>query len=339
MMDELLRAAFDRHEEFVPVAADLRPAIAAGARRRRARRRWAWSGGALLMLALLAVVPQVLPLRPPAIAQLSLGDAPPAHPMQFLLLGTDRKPGAVAEPVRADAIVLLHVDPATRTVYQISIPGDLLLDLPGFGTQKASAAFLFGGYSLTAQAVTGLTGIPIDGGAVVDFEGMQTITKAAGGVELCVDERAVSTHVFLDSEGRVTHDVGAGHPVVYEVGCRHFAAWEALDYLRLGGTSEARDRHLRQYLAAMVRQLSDPVQLSRMIPVASGAVDLHLGDASLATLASAAHLDPARVLGVRLPTRPGDGGLLPAPGGDGLYTALRTTTVPAWLAAHPEQVG
>src|SRR6185369_8303126 len=116
----------------------------------------------------------------------------------FLLLGTDRRPESAGDTVRADAILLLHVDADTRTVYQLSIPRDLLVEVPNFGTQQAGTAFVFGGYELTSRLVGSLLGVQIDGGAVIDFAGMQRVTDAVGGVDLCVDQRTVSTHLGLD---------------------------------------------------------------------------------------------------------------------------------------------
>jgi LCP family protein required for cell wall assembly len=338
-MDDLLRDTFARHEDLVPVAAGLRPAIASGARRRRLRRRWTWSCAAAVVVAALFAAPLALPDRPSTHNLLLAG---PVKPLHFLLLGTDRRQGDVGAQVRADAIILLHVDPAARTAYQVSIPRDLLLDLPGFGAQKAGGAYVFGGYSLTAQSVTGLTGIPIDAGAVVDFAGMEAVTKAVGGIDLCVDQRTESAHLAYDAHGGVVPRSPGSKPVVYEVGCRHFAAYEALDYLRQPTSvsgSDDRDRHLRQYLAALARQLSDPGKLAKLLPVAGKSLDLHLGDMSLTSLTAVlGQLDSTRIPGVRLPSRLDGASLRPLPGGDGLYTALRTATVPAWLSAHPQYV-
>src|SRR5262249_30652019 len=123
VIDELLRETFARHEDLVPSAADLRPVIAAGTRRRRIfRRRLAWSASLFAVL-LMAPLLLLLPSAPPRSESLSLSTPP--RPLRFLLLGIDRKPGAAGEPARADAILLLQVDPATGTAYQVSVPRDL----------------------------------------------------------------------------------------------------------------------------------------------------------------------------------------------------------------------
>lgn len=344
-----LNAAFANHERDVPDAAALRPAIAAGFRRRRARRRWTVSGGVALALALVAVLPLSVLDRafldrsrldrdtPPPQSLLS-ADAPDV--MNLLLLGTDRRPQSAGDTVRADAILLLHVDPHTRTVYQLTIPRELLVDVPNFGRQQVNNAYVFGGYDLTSRVVGTLLGIQLDGGVVVDFTGMQRVTDAVGGVDLCVDQRTVSMHLGREKTGAAAPLRTGMQPVVYEPGCRHFAGWEALDYIRqrqsLARGGDDRDTHVRQFLAALARQLSDPVKLAKAMPVAKGALDLHLGDTSLPALAGAlAGFDSARVPGLKLPVGQ-DHAVLPD--GDGLFAALRAGTVPAWAAAHPQYV-
>jgi LCP family protein required for cell wall assembly len=337
-----LSAAFARHEQDVPVAAALRPAIAAGVRKRRARRRWTLSGAVAFVLALAGSMPLALPDRAvPPVRTESLLAAGSPDVGNFLLLGTDRRPEAAGETVRADAILLLHIDADTRAVYQLSIPRDLLVDVPNFGTQQVGTAFVFGGYELTARLVGDLLGVQIDGGAVVDFAGLQRVTDAVGGVDLCVDQQTVSIHLGYDGPtGRVVPLRSGMTPVIYEPGCRHFAGWQVLDYVRqrqsLVGGVEDRDTHVRQLLAALARQLGDPVKLAKALPVAGSALDLHLDDMSLPVLAGMlAGFDASRVPGLRLPTGP-DRSLLPS--GDGLVGALRNGTVPAWAAAHPQYV-
>ncbi|MEV4507879.1 LCP family protein [Dactylosporangium sp. NPDC049525] len=338
-----LTAAFARHEQDVPVAAALRPAIAAGVRKRRTRRRWMLSGVTALVLALAGSLPLALPDRPmpPVHTESLLGVGSP-DVGNFLLLGTDRRPESPGETVRADAILLLHVDADTRTVFQLSIPRDLLLEVPNFGTQQVGTAFVFGGYELTSRLVGNLLGVQIDGGAVIDFTAMQRITEAVGGVELCVEQQTISIHLGYDpSTGHVVPLRSGMQPVIYEPGCRHFAGWQALDYVRqrqsLAQGGDDRDAHVRQLLAALARQLGDPVKLAKAMPVAGSALDLHLGDVSLPMLAGMlAGFDTAAVPGLKLPMGQ-DRTVLPD--GDGLLTALRNGTVPAWALAHPQYVG
>ncbi|MFG2038664.1 LCP family protein [Dactylosporangium sp. NPDC048998] len=335
MIDGLLRDTFARHEELVPAAPPgLRAAILTGARRRRVRRRWAWTGlltGVLVIVALLAVPVTALPGQT-AHRQV----AAPSAPMHLLLVGIDHAGEEPAAQVRADAMVLVHIDPAARTAYAVMVPRDLMLNLPGLGRQRADGAYLVGGYRRAADAMARLTGVPLDGGVVVDIAAMESITGAAGGVDLCVERRIQSRHLAYDGQGGVAEPAYGRAPVVYEPGCRHYDAREAVDYLReAAGAGD--ERGLRQYLTAMAVAASDPVRLPALLAAAGAGVELHLGAGSLAGLAGTLRgIDPGRVSGVRLPSTPSDTGQEPLPDGDGLYDALRAGRVGSWLAAHPQ---
>ncbi|HTJ36863.1 MAG TPA: LCP family protein [Dactylosporangium sp.] len=328
-MDQLLRDTFARHENLVPIAPPgLHAAILTGARRRRARRRWAWTGlftGVIVAVALLAVpvAPRPDGTRPQAAAS--------SAPIHLLLVGIDRAGDEPPAQVRADSLVLVHIDPGARAAYAIVVPPDFPLDLPGLGPQRADGAYLVGGYKPAAEAISRLAGVRLDGGAVVDLAAMESITDAAGGLDLCVERRVQSRHLAYDDNGNLGEPGPGRAPVVYEPGCHHFDSREAVDYLRISAGS-GDQRAVRAYLAALAAAASDPARLPALLTAAGQGLELHLGAGALGSLTGLAHalraVDPQRVTAIRLPTG--------VPPGDGLYAALQTGRVGEWLAAHPQ---
>ncbi|MFB9450944.1 LCP family protein [Dactylosporangium vinaceum] len=275
MMDDLLRETFARREELVPVATpELGESIVVGARRLRALRRWVFSGLTFLcsMLTLLLMPFLSGPRTAPPVAA-----PPPGQPLNLLVIGVDRGSGEPVQ-VNANAIVLLHVNPGARTAYEVLLPRDFLLDLPGLGRQRADGAYLVGGYKLVAEAVAGLTGLALDGGAVIDVGGLETVTRAAGGVDLCAP------------------------------GCRHYDPHEAVDRLRqslVAGDGQV----LHQYLTALAKAAAKPAVLA----AAGASVELHRGSASLLDLPQRlGAVDPAGISAVKLPDRPAGDGLYDA---------------------------
>ncbi|MET7398165.1 LCP family protein [Dactylosporangium sp. NPDC005572] len=337
-MEQLLRDTFARHEELAPPATqELRSAIALGARRRRIRRRFGAASGAFIaVLAVISVF--ALTTKPPRSAD-ALFEAPEKpEKLTLLLLGTDRRQTqSPDEPVRSDAIILLHVDPAAGKAFQISIPRDLLV-ATSRGKDKINGEFYFGGYDATAQVVSTLAGLPIDGGAVVDFAGLQRVINQLGGVDLCVDQRTVSAHLGRTRSGEIVSLKPGAQPIVYEPGCRRFQGWEAIDYVRQRKDVD-RDRHLRDLLAALAHSVpvTDPVSLSKLLSVLPESVDLHLGSRSLTTVAfQLAHIGADGLVGLRLPTRLTEQGtVVLTPDADGLFAAMRAGTLTEWLVAHP----
>jgi polyisoprenyl-teichoic acid--peptidoglycan teichoic acid transferase len=229
-------------------------------------------------------------------------------PVNLLLVGIDERPDNPDGGARSDAIIIVHI-PATRgQAFLISIPRDAYVDIPPFpatgypgGQGKINSAFEHGlennggragGFRLLAMTIKQLTGISFNGGAIVDFGGFQSLVAALGGVDMCVDERVVSVHIGTDAEGRfhppyanvdsTPVPVPGITPQVYEPGCQHLNAWQALDYVRqrelIADGDYGRQRHQQQFLQAVVRKasssgvLANPIKLDAVLRTAGQAL-------------------------------------------------------------------
>ncbi|MEU0554863.1 LCP family protein [Dactylosporangium sp. NPDC006015] len=241
--------------------------------------------------------------RPPP-RQITIESAPRWSPppasaqpgRNILLVGIDARPGEDQAGARADSIIVLHVSAGGDRAWLVSLPRDTRVEIPGHGTDKLNAAFAAGsqggggragGFALLATTVRQLTGLAFDAGAIIDFAGLRRVVDAVGGVDLCVDVRTVSVHIGWDAQGRQTapfrlipptfrpERIPGVRPQVYEVGCRHFAGWEALDYVRqrelLPDGDYGRQRHQQQLLTALGRRvtsagvLGNPLALDRTL--------------------------------------------------------------------------
>jgi LCP family protein required for cell wall assembly len=224
-------------------------------------------------------------------------------PLNILLVGVDERPDGT-EPIRSDSIIIVHVNAAHDQAYLVSIPRDLVVDIPpypkaGFpgGTDKINAAFAYGSQAGGGRnggvELLGLTikrnfaGITFDAGAIVDFGGFQSVVRALGGVDMCIDERVESHHVGTGPDGRFLAPDQGGRPVVYEPGCRHLEPWQALDYVRqrygLPNGDYDRQRHQQQFLKAVLKEARDlgvtrnPMKLYQIMKASGNAltVDTH----------------------------------------------------------------
>lgn len=110
----------------------------------------------------------------------------------ILLLGVDSN-GSHSDPwrgTRSDTIVLLNIDPRTRSVNAISVPRDSKVYLPGeFGVQKINAAHALGGIKLTKQTVEDALGVKIDRYIMVSDDAVSKLVDAVGGVPIYVEKR------------------------------------------------------------------------------------------------------------------------------------------------------
>ncbi len=101
-------------------------------------------------------------------------------PLNFLLMGSDsRNPD---ERGRSDTLMIAHLNASRDTLYLISLPRDMYVDIPGHGKNKINAAYAFGGPRLTVKTVQNIIGARIDHTAMIDFEGFVGLTTDVGGV-------------------------------------------------------------------------------------------------------------------------------------------------------------
>lgn len=114
-------------------------------------------------------------------------------PSTTLVIGTDggSAPGR-GDARRSDSLLLIHTDPGKHRVTYLSIPRDLRVDIPGFGSGKINSANQFGGPALTLATVRNLTGLPIHHAVVVDFDGFKDLIDALGGIEVNVPKPILS---------------------------------------------------------------------------------------------------------------------------------------------------
>ena len=211
----------------------------------------------------------------------------------ILLIGSDSRSGdGNAEygrdsgTERSDTTILLHLAADRRSATAVSLPRDLMVDVPGClrpdGTRTEpmfamfNYAFQVGGSGCTIRTVEKLTNVRIDHHMVVDFHGFKDMVDAVDGVDVCLKApiRDKAAKLRLPA-GRVTLD-----------------GEQALGYVRarksLGNGSDT-DRMDRQqgFLGALVNKVqSDDVLFNpvKLYPVLDAGTSSLTTDPELANL-------------------------------------------------------
>jgi LCP family protein required for cell wall assembly len=196
-------------------------------------------------------------------------DQPSADPVTFLLVGSDTRghPASGEDPDgRSDAIMLARLSADRKHAQLISIPRDSWVNIPGHGMNKINASYAFGGPSLLIETVEQLTGVRIDHYVAIDFDGINEVTDALGGVDV---EVARST----ENEGHV-----------FPAGPNHLTGENARWYLGqrygLEGGDFDRVKRQQQYLRAVFDKLfssdtfSDPGKLDGALRALTGSVSI-----------------------------------------------------------------
>ncbi len=141
-------------------------------------------------------------------------------------------------PFCTDTLILLTVDPISKTAGMLSIPRDMWVNIPGFGYSRINTAWTLGrgsklpggGPALTMKTVSQFIGVPVDYYVQVDFDTFVDIIDLIGGVDVYNDETIV-----LDP---MSHGKDFGKVKITCCGMRHLNGTTALAY--------ARCRHIEQ---------------------------------------------------------------------------------------------
>jgi LCP family protein required for cell wall assembly len=135
-------------------------------------------------------------------------------------------------PFCTDTLILLTVDPITKTAGMLSIPRDIWANIPGFGYSRINTAWPLGrgsrlpggGPALTMKTISYFIGVPVDYYVQVDFDTFVDMIDLIGGVDIYNEETLI-----LDP---VAH--GKDYPKVKLTCCgmRHLKGRVALAYAR-----------------------------------------------------------------------------------------------------------
>ncbi|MFF7715941.1 LCP family protein [Streptomyces sp. NPDC007988] len=219
-------------------------------------------------------------------------------PVNILLLGTDKRTGSGNEGYgdkgssgHADTTFLFHVSEDRTNATALSIPRDLITDIPDCPTKQPDGStkiikgsqnvrfnesFGVGGRDpgCTMRTIKQMTGVPVDHFMMADFNAVKTLSTAVGGVEICLAKP------IKDKDSKL--DLPAGTQKV--------AGEDALAFVRnrhgLGNESDLdRIKQQQQFVASMIRQMKEDTlgNPKKMFAVAEAAtealtVDSAIGD-------------------------------------------------------------
>ncbi|MBU6532114.1 LCP family protein [Streptomyces sp. NPDC057245] len=217
--------------------------------------------------------------------------------INILLIGTDKRTGDGNEGYgdngsagHADTNILLHVSKDRSNATALSIPRDLIVDVPDCPTtQEDGSTKVIPGESevrfntslgqsertpsCTMRTVTELTGVTPDNFMVADFNAVKTLTSAVGGVEVCLakDIDDPDSHLKLPA-GKHTIE---GEEALAFVRTRHSVGF---------GGDLSRIEIQQQFLSALMRKLKSNDTLtspSKMVKLAEAGTEALTVDSQL----------------------------------------------------------
>jgi len=201
------------------------------------------------------------------------------------LRGGDNNQGC---PDCTDTMILLTIDPVSKTAGMLSIPRDMWVNIPGFNNNRINAAYTTGklyklpggGSGLTIKTVENFLGIPIQYYAQIDFTAFENMIDDIGGI--CLDVPVKVDVGVLDEHG--TTIVKPGHQCLSgKVALGYARARDTRQGVANGDVERSQDQQ-RVILAIREKVLSNlPALVTQAVPlyneISSGVhTDLSLED-------------------------------------------------------------
>jgi LCP family protein required for cell wall assembly len=154
----------------------------------------------------------------------------PTQPFTVLLLGSDDDSKFAPDRVNTQSMILVRVDPTTRTASMLSIPRDLWVPIPGQGVGKISTAYNAGGPQGAIDAVQSNFKVHIDDYVWIGLNGLVKLIDQLGGVNLQVTNPVMDDYYPADLNG--SSDPYGYYRVAVLPGATHMDGVHALQYVR-----------------------------------------------------------------------------------------------------------
>ena len=193
--------------------------------------------------------------------QLTLPKA--GKPETLLVIGSDHRYGESFHDSNTDTMLLVRLNAASSTINVLSIPRDLEVDIPGYGTNKINAAYSLGGYSLLLKTIKAHVFPHLQVNHIIDtnFTGFSDIVDAIGCVYSDVDHRYYNiSQPYPSPDNYSSIDIQPG----YQRLCGHNQSIHgALPFVRFRHTDSDFVREARQQ--DFIRWAKQGYPLSRLV--------------------------------------------------------------------------
>ncbi len=226
----------------------------------------------------------------------------------ILLVGVDDN-GSKTDPwrgSRTDTIIILNIDPHSKSINAISVPRDSKVYLPGdYGIQKINSAHAIGGIDMTKKTLEKTLGIRINHYVMVHDSAVSKIVDAIGGVPIYVEKNMF----YNDYSGNLHVNLSKGLNIL--------DGYNAVGYLRFrkdGLGDIGRTQRQQFFLKALIEKLQTPQTLAKLPEILDAITTYVKTDMSFYEISHfaslAKNLDPEKIVFATLPGAPNKHGYI-----------------------------
>jgi polyisoprenyl-teichoic acid--peptidoglycan teichoic acid transferase len=161
----------------------------------------------------------------------------PGEPQTILIIGSDHRAGEPFRQANTDTMLLVRLNSKSSTINVLSIPRDLQVEIPGFGTAKINSAYQAGGPSLLIRTIRQnvFPGLRVNHIVDVNFGGFSKLVDAIGCVYSDVDHRYYNNTALTNYSS-----------IDIQPGYQKLCGTDALQFVRFRHTDSDLVRNARQ---------------------------------------------------------------------------------------------
>lgn len=172
------------------------------------------------------------------------------------IYGVDSRDDELGKGNRSDCIIIASIDNKSKTIRLISVYRDTYVDIEGYGLDKITHAYAYGGPELALKTLNENLDLNVSEFLTVNFDSVADAVNALGGIKITVESDE------LEDLNRIISDTskytGISSDYISEPGTQTLDGVQAVSYARIRHTSGGdyrRTERMRTVIEAMFEKL------------------------------------------------------------------------------------
>lgn len=174
------------------------------------------------------------------------------------LFGVDSRDSDLGEGNRSDCIIIASINNDTKEINLVSVYRDTYVDIDGYGLDKITHAYSYGGPELAIKTLNKNLDLNIKEFVTVNFNAVADAVDALGGVDIRIEEDEISAinSAIRDTAKHTRFDA----EYIENAGMQTLNGVQAVGYSRVRyteGGDYRRTERMRTVIEAMFKKLKD----------------------------------------------------------------------------------
>lgn len=174
----------------------------------------------------------------------------------ILLVGVDAR--NINDTSRSDSMIIATLDNKNKSLKVTSLARDTYVNIPGYGMEKLTHAYYYGGISLLLDTIESNLNLDIHHYSIVNFNSFMDIIDTIGGVSIYVKDKDLKElNKIIKDSYMLQNNTLEGVQLIDESGIHKLNGYQTLAYSRIRKHDSGfeRDKRQREVLDSLLTTL------------------------------------------------------------------------------------